>query len=79
MTASALLQNSMKSKVGHAKQAKPLFTQTASRSFSSGGSTGMGLGKMFGLGVAGASITGLTYISYLGHRQAMKATPQQQL
>jgi len=39
----------------------------------------MGLGKMFGAGVAAASLTGITYLSYMGHKQSMKATPYQQM
>jgi hypothetical protein len=47
------------------------------RQFSSGSAGGIGFGKTIALGVAGASLTGITYLSYMGHQMRTKATPDQ--
>ena len=60
---------------------KPLISNVAKRTFSSGrGATGgLSGSQMFGAGLGMAAITGLTYLSYLGHQMRMNATPEQQL
>lgn len=47
------------------------------RGFSTG--TGSTFGRSLALGCGGVALTGLTYINYMGHRAAMKATPEQRL
>ena len=37
----------------------------------------MGFGQSLAVGVGGASIMGLTYISYIGHQMRRNATPEQ--
>ena len=58
---------------------KPLVGNIARRTFSSGIQNGMTGGQMFGAGLGMAAITGLTYLSYMGHQARMNATPEQQL
>lgn len=60
------------------KVQQPLFQQSK-RQFSGkvGGSSSAG--SMIGFGLAGASILGLTYLSYMGHQQFTKTPPQQRM
>ena len=68
MVKGALLKNSLQSKVQ-----KPLV-QHGKRQFSNG--TTLSTGNKLALGVGAASITGLTYLSYLGHKARVYAPPQ---
>lgn len=58
---------------------KPFVGNVARRTFSSGTQGGLTGGQMFGAGLGMAAITGLTYLSYMGHKARMHATPEQQL
>ena len=69
-TMGALLKNS-------APKTRGIVSQCGRRQFSSGGGKASTFGRALGLGVGGASIAGLTYLSYMGHQTRLKATPQQ--
>ena len=47
------------------------------RKFSSGSS--MGIGRAFGLGVGGAALTGLTYLTYLAQTERRRTPPNMQM
>lgn len=60
---------------------KQMIGNTTKRNFSSGSgfSTGMTGKQMFGMGLGTVALSGLTYMSYLGHKMRMNATPEQRL
>jgi hypothetical protein len=52
--------------------------QNSKRSFSAGPATTT-FGQKAAMGIGGASIMGITYLSYMGHQMRRHATPEQQL
>ena len=54
------------------------FVQNSKRAFSAGPQA-TSFGQKAALGVGGASILGITYLSYYGHQLRRNATPEQQL
>jgi hypothetical protein len=58
---------------GVTKARQPIVNQ-AKRAFSSGSSASAG--TMLGVGAMGVGITGLSYLSYMGHQQRKYATPE---
>lgn len=48
--------------------------QNSKRTFSAGPAS-MSLGQKAAMGIGGASIMGITYLSYMGHQMRRNATP----
>ena len=73
-----MLRNLMNAARRQTMASKQMFGKTTKRNFSSGPgvSTGMTGKQMFGAGLGTVAITGLTYMSYLGHQMRMNATPE---
>lgn len=52
--------------------------QNSKRTFSAGPQA-LSWGQKAAMGISGASICGITYLSYMGHQMRRNATPEQQL
>ena len=72
-----MLRNLMNAARRQTTASKQIFGKTTKRNFSSGsGSTTFTGKQMFGAGLGTVALTGLTYMSYLGHQMRINATPE---